>query len=322
VIKKILITGAFGFIGRHCAVYFSRLGFEVSGIGHGSWEEQEFSKYGIKKWKSCDVTLKNLIEFSKNDPPNLIIHAAGSASVGLSLQDPKLDYNKTVTTTKAVLEFMREHQKSCHLIVPSSAAVYGDVKNQRPINETDKLNPVSPYGINKKEAEDLCVEYSKAYGLRISIIRLFSIYGEGLRKQLLFDACEKIKKSEFTFFGTGDERRDWLHVDDAVRLFDEVSKNMESRIGSRSDAKYGNAEMINGGTGVSPTVREVLSKVFSNFKEIQDPIFNGLTKKGDPLYYQADVKRANSLGWNPEVSWQDGVTRYCKWFEDSYKRLS
>jgi len=66
--------------------------------------------------------------------------------------------------------------------------------------------------------EDLCLSYAGRWGIRTSVVRLFSVYGPSLRKQLLWDACEKFRRGDNTFAGTGSELRDWLHVKDAAAL--------------------------------------------------------------------------------------------------------
>ena len=128
--------------------------------------------------------------------------------------DPFADFQRTVGSTAALLEYIRVDCPGAALVYPSSAAVYGHAV-QLPMQEDGPLRPVSPYGVHKKFAEDLIRSHCVMFGLRASIVRLFSIYGEGFRKQLLWDACRKLLAGEREFFGIGDETRDWLHVDDA-----------------------------------------------------------------------------------------------------------
>src|SRR6185312_5873943 len=113
--------------------------------------------------------------------------------------------------------FLRCYCPQATLVVPSSAAVYGAVR-QIPINESGPRNPISPYGVHKKIAEDLCYSYARHFGARIALVRFFSVYGAGLRKQLLWDACNKLVVGDGRFGGHGNEVRDWLHIEDAARL--------------------------------------------------------------------------------------------------------
>ncbi len=102
----------------------------------------------------------------------------------------------------------------------------------------------------RRLAEELCFSYARHHGVRIAVIRLFSLYGVELRKQLLWDACAKVLSAENQFFGTGDEVRDWLHIDDAVSLFMKAG-----------EAASIDCPVLNGGTGVGVSVREVLSVI-------------------------------------------------------------
>ena len=106
----------------------------------------------------------------------------------------------------AVLEFSRLHAPDARIVLPSSAAVYGAVE-RTPIEEIDVLRPVTPYGAHKKIAEDLCASFGRYCGVKSAVVRLFSVYGPELRKQLLWDASWRVSRNENGFFGTGRELR-------------------------------------------------------------------------------------------------------------------
>lgn len=302
--ESVLITGAHGFLGRHMARLFGKKGYYVIGMGHGEWSADEREEWNISEWHECDIGIGSLTAYAGR--PNIIIHCAGSGSVGFSLSNPVEDFNRTVNTTLAVLEYIRLYNKDTKLIYPSSAAVYG-AKGVGPISEDDFLNPVSPYGYHKKIAEELCGSYSKNFNLTISIIRFFSLYGNGLRKQLLWDACNKFSKGDkkVIFSGSGEETRDWIHIQDAALL---IYRVFSSSLG---------INIFNGGSGERVTVREILELVGREFSENRIISFNGLAKEGDPKHYQADTKRSRALGWEPEVDWQSGVKDYVRWFKET-----
>ena len=115
---------------------------------------------------------------------------------------------------------MRVYNPKAQLIYPSSPAVQGEHTNT-PIKEDYVGKPASPYGYHKKIVEDLCQSYSEKYSLKISVVRLFSVYGNGLKKQLLWDAYNKIRYSskEVEFWGTGEETRDFIHIEDVLIFF-------------------------------------------------------------------------------------------------------
>ena len=151
--KPVVVTGAHGFIGRHVARKLASLGHTVIGLGHGVWTRDEWRSWGISEWHTVDVTLENLVTYAGR--PQAIVHCAGSGSVVYSASHPHQDYQRTVATTAAVLEFARLHAPEAAVVCPSSAAVYGQAR-QIPISETAALNPISPYGVHKLMAEMHC----------------------------------------------------------------------------------------------------------------------------------------------------------------------
>lgn len=299
--KTVLITGAYGFLGRHVARYMSDKGYAVVGIGHGDWSQSDYRQYGLKEWHIADVTLESLKHYAGT--PDIVIHCAGSGSVAFSVEQPQQDFQRTVVSTSAVLEFVRLCCPHARLVYPSSAAVYGNAIHL-PINEMHKLEPVSPYGLHKQMAEDLCKLYAKSFDISIAIVRLFSVYGEGLEKQLLWDACKKIVSGECVFFGTGAETRDWLNVNDASSLLVKATE-----IASPS------CPIANGGYGVGATVNQVLSELFKQFKLSDQPVFSGMSRGGDPTHYVADIEIAKSWGWLPQTRLEDGLKQYVEWFK-------
>ena len=298
----VIITGAYGFVGRNVAKNFANAGWMVVGIGHGSWVREEWRQWGISEWHTADITTDALQSYAGS--PEVIVHCAGSGSVGFSMTHPHQDFQRTVATTVAVLEFVRLHAPRAHVVYPSSAGVYG-VAKKMPIVESDPLVPVSPYGVHKKISEEMCCSYAHHFGISVAIVRLFSVYGIGLRKQLLWDACMRISKGENIFFGSGMETRDWLHVNDAASLLLTASERASSE-----------CPIVNGGSGQGVLVREVLSELFVCFGRSEAPKFSGASRAGDPLHYIADPSRLCSWGWQPKTSWRDGLREYVNWFKE------
>ena len=137
--QTILITGTYGFLGSNLAKIYSNQGANIIGIGHGKFTNDELKKYGINKFYSDDINLQNLIKCCRN--PNKIIHCGSSASVPYSISNPQKDFERSVNSTISILEYMRVQAKEARLVIPSSAAVYGQ-KTKMPISINDSLNPV------------------------------------------------------------------------------------------------------------------------------------------------------------------------------------
>jgi UDP-glucose 4-epimerase len=301
--STILVTGANGFLGRHVCRIAARQGHRVIGIGHGDWVEETWRQWGLSVWHELDVTLASLVAHA--GAPDLVVHCAGSSSVGFSFENPAQDFDRTVQTTVEVLEYIRTSAPETALVYPSSAAVYGRVA-ALPINEENPLDPISPYGVHKKMAEDLCRSYGENFGVRVAIVRLFSAYGVELRKQLLWDACRKAVAGDLRFAGSGRETRDWVNAEDAAKL-----------LLIAGDHAGPDAPAVNGASGHEVAIETILGVLFDALETTGRPEFNGSQRAGDPERYAGDPSRALAWGWTPERPWQDGVREYAQWFLES-----
>lgn len=299
--RTVVITGAHGFIGRYTACYYASQGWKVIGVGHGKWGEEQWQQWGIAQWHECDINVAGLVSLAVT--PAVIVHCAGSGSVRFSIDNPVKDFERTIKTTQAVLEYMRIYSPKSKMVYVSSAAVYG-VSAKIPTPEDCTLKPVSPYGVHKKIAEDMCLLYASQYGLSVVMIRPFSVYGAGLCKQLLWDACGKIDRGEFCFFGTGKESRDWVHVTDVASL-----------LFLAHGYAAANCPVVNGGSGTGVSIKDVLLLVFKYYGVKETPVFTGRSPEGDPPYYAADVACSQEWGWTPQVDLQTGIQKYVEWYK-------
>jgi UDP-glucose 4-epimerase len=302
--KVAWVTGARGALGRHVARHLRTEGWRVVGIGHGEWKPEDAGAWGVAIWRRAEVEVAELRDLAAvSGSPDLIFHAAGSASVGFSLEQPLADFQRTVATTAAVLEAMRAVAPAALMVYPSSAAVYG-VVTRSPIDEASPIAPVSPYGVHKAMAEQLCLTRSRHSGFRCAIIRYFSVYGPGLRKQILWDLVRKINAtpSQVELHGTGDETRDFLHVEDAARIVSLVA-------GAVRDEPL----VVNGGSGHAVSVRELAKLVAAELGEKTEIHFSGERRAGDPSHYRADTRRLTQLGFAPNWLLQAGVRDYLAW---------
>lgn len=298
-----LVLGAAGFVGRHTCRALAASGCMVVGIGHGHWTAQDAARYGIDRWIESDITLEALIGLDNLCTVDCVVHCAGSGAVSFSYADPWQDFQRATVTTAAVLEWVRRQDKPRpRLVVVSSAAIYGD-QGDTDATETSVRAPISPYGFHKLAAESLCESASRFFDVPVSIVRLFSVYGEGLRKQLLWDAMSKFRIGEDQFFGTGHELRDWLHVDDAARLLSAAALSPQSRF-----------EIFNGANQQATTAQVLQQLAAVSFPGVS-PRFNGETHTGNPRRLTADCSHARRLlAWAPQVALADGLRRYAEWF--------
>ncbi len=304
--KTAWITGAKGFIGRHLARHLAANGCTVAGIGHGAWPSAEARRWGVSAWLNADLDVSSLGRLASLAPaPDRVFHLAGGSAVGPTFVNPLEDFHRTASTTAELLEWVRTVAPSARVICASSAAVYGS-GHPGPIVEETAVAPSSPYGHHKAVMETIAGSYRANFGLHVSIVRLFSVYGAGLEKQLLWDLCGELARGEpqVSLGGTGDELRDWLHVSDAVRLLVAVAQ-AESRGGLT----------INGGTGDGVAVRRIAALLREYWGGSTELVFTGLRRTGDPESLIADVSRLRALGFAAQAGMPQAVADVVRWFK-------
>ncbi len=298
--KHMLITGANGFIGNAAASYFCGT-YEVCGIDLAP----RFRGEGIPvRYARCDLSQSPaaLSAIIRDARPDVVIHCAGSANVGASVKDPMADLDGNLHSLYRLLIALRDEEIKPQIIFLSSAGVYGNPK-RLPMRESDEAAPISPYGLHKWMCERLCEYYNRIYDFRIRTVRIFSAYGSGLRKQLLWDMFQKYRASgEIRLFGTGEETRDYIHVRDILRAIECV-------------LVYGGPEEVfNVANGEEVSVRELAARFAAELGEDESIVsFSGEAKAGDPANWRADVSLLKKAGYEKSVTLQEGVADYVRW---------
>ena len=296
--KQILILGSEGFIGNHLVNHFAKKGFAVSGCD--LFEAPSQSNYQYYKVSRLSPELEDVFGIRLYD---YCVNAAGSGNVSYSMTHPVQDFEANTLDPIRVLDIIRRTNPSCKYVHLSSAAVYGNPASL-PVDENFKLNPLSAYGWHKLMSEHICKEYQSLYGISTAILRPFSIYGNGLKKQLLWDICNKFQQADqIQLFGTGNESRDFLHVKDLAGLIETIINSSDFT-----------GNIYNAASGVETTIRDIallFEKYFGTNKKIN---FTGEVRKGDPLNWRADISKAKELGFSPSINLEQGIQQYIEWF--------
>ena len=297
--ETVLVTGARGFLGRYASLAAAERGARVIGIGHGRWSPEDALSWGVSDWCQRDVTRESLAAIAAS--PALVVHCAGSGSAALAREEPARDFARTVGTTLEVLEFIRADSPRTALVYPSSGAVYGSAASI-PVTIDAPLKPAGPYGVHKTVAEEIIRSYARSFDVNAAIVRVFSVYGAGLRKQLLWDASQKALRGESTFAGTGHETRDWVAAAEVADLLLIAGEQASTSV-----------PVANGATGREVSMRELLSGLFAALGTDQQPRFSGAGTADGPERYAGDPSEALAWGWRPTRPWREGIAEYARW---------
>jgi UDP-glucose 4-epimerase len=304
----VFVTGARGAIGQHVVRHCNALGHQVAGVGHGSWHEN-VGMPKLSAWINGSVATENLTELAKaSGQPDSIVHLAGGSSVGASIAHPLEDFRRTAGGVQSLLDWTRLNAPAARVVIASSAAVYGAGHN-RPIGEHAAIAPVSPYGVHKGIAEMSARMYSEQFGLNVSIVRLFSVYGPGLQKQFLWDIVSKLaqRQTKVELSGTGAERRDFLFIQDAAGML------LHAAGLARSPAL-----VVNGCSGTATRMDHVVALILRHFPGASAS-FNGRQRAGDPSFLAGDDGFARQHGFDSQKTLEAGVVETIGWIRSVIK---
>jgi UDP-glucose 4-epimerase len=305
--KCVLITGVAGFLGRYIARHFYQRGWQVVGIDTSSPENAPIGV--LKQYYSICLPCKREFDaLLDRHSPDACVHCAGRASVGLSMSEPAEDFYANTLVTFEILNALRLHAPGCQFVFLSSAAIYGNPISL-PIEESQHSSPVSPYGFHKLYSEGLCLEYSKIYNLRTASLRIFSAYGPGLRRQVIWDICQKIlSQNQLTLQGTGQESRDFIHAIDIAKAVEFVI-NCAPMTG----------EMYNLASGEEWKICDIATLIMHSLG-VEYPIsFDGILTPGNPIRWQASITKLQALGFSTSIHIEQGIPTFCNWFRAEWE---
>lgn len=307
---KIVITGGAGFQGSHLAESLLKKGHDVTIIN--TFTEEKLRN--IETFKDAvrvvfgSITDPVLVEKTIKGH-DLVFHLAANINVDQSLKDPKSFLDVNVMGTFNILEAVRAN--GIRMIHASTCEVYGDghdLKADELLDETAELKPNSPYAASKAGADRLCYSYYKSFGVPVTIVRPFNIFGER-QKSGTFGALIPIlvRKAmigeKLTVFGDGSATRDYLHVSDLVRAYELVM-----------DTSGLEGKSINFGSGVNTSVSDIAHYIAKKFNA---EIKHGPARPGEVTRFPADIRYAESLGFVPKVGIWEGIDRYIAWAKEN-----
>jgi len=295
---KILIIGSKGFIGSHCVSFFSK--------EHEVWQCDVVVDYTSPNYLLLDASNADYNDVFQNQQFDICINCSGAASVPDSIKNPQRDFILNTHNVFKQLDAIRKYNANCKYINLSSAAVYGNPV-ELPVTENQELAPISPYGMHKKMAEEICKEFYNLYAIETCSLRVFSAYGNGLKKQLFWDLYQKYKSNKsIVLYGTGNESRDFININDLVVAINCVMLQDEFEGG-----------VINVANGKELAIKTVVTLFFKQIDPEINFSFEGQKRVGDPINWVANIDKLSMKGYKQKVGIEEGISNYVKWLKEN-----
>ncbi|MDV2502409.1 MAG: GDP-mannose 4,6-dehydratase [bacterium] len=316
--KRVLVTGADGFMGSHLTERLLDLEARVTVLVRGT-SNSGTTQYKLKNIShvvdrlediiAVDIGAGDSIKLIKDNDPQTIFHLAAIAYVPYSFDRPREVHRSNVVGTLNVLDAAREIRGLERLVVTSSSEVYGTAEAEaEAIDEAHPMNPTSPYSASKVAADRYAYSYWRTYGLPIAIIRPFNYYGP----RHIYDVIPKfigmvLRGEPPTIYGTGEQSRDMTYVDDIVEAFLAMGSH-ERAVG----------EVVNFGTGRDVTIKEVAHKIIDISGVALEPVYLK-ERTAEVQRLCCDYSKARELfGWEPKVSIDEGLQRNIAWCKEHW----
>jgi UDP-glucuronate 4-epimerase len=311
--KRLLVTGAAGFIGSQVAELALADGHEVVGIDTLNdaydvrlkyWRLARLEARPGFEFHRADITDRHVTEslIAQRGPFEAVIHLAARAGVRPSVTDPWTYFDTNSTGTLNVLEGCRRHRIP-KFVLSSTSSLYGS-HNPLPYHEdADTNRPLSPYAASKKAAEATAYAYHHLHGLDVTVLRYFTVYGPAGRPDMsLFRFVQWVAEDRpVIIMGDGRQSRDFTYVDDIAR-------------GTLAALRPLGFEVVNLGSDRPVVLLDVLAHV----EELLGKRARIVYRPGHPADVPAtwaSIDRAKAtLDWKPTVGWQDGVAALVSWY--------
>ena len=318
--KKVLVTGAAGFVGSHVADRLLARGDVVVIVDEvndyystkikNSNLQMLLDKYGDKRVKIyrfdiCNTTM--MTEVFEKEKPEWVCHMAARAGVRPSIQDPFIYIHSNVEGTTRLMELSRQYNVK-NFVFASSSSVYGGSKSTLFDEEEVVDHPISPYAATKKACELLSYTYHHLYGLNVTALRFFTVYGPRGRPDMApFKFIDRVSRGvKLQQFGDGSSSRDYTYIDDiadgVIRAVDRPYAYQVFNLGKGSGTKL---------SAFVGLVEKYVGKK-ANIELLPD-------QPGDVPYTCANVRKAERLlGYKSTVPFEEGIRRTVEWYKETY----
>jgi UDP-glucuronate 4-epimerase len=312
----ILVTGGAGFIGNHVILELVRRGDTVTTIDNvNSYYDPVLKRARLARLGGVVEVIE--IDIADRDAVNAVFktysfdavcHLAAQAGVRYSLENPYVYADTNYRGTLNILEAAKRY-RTPHVVMASSSSVYG-LNTKMPFNENDRVDtPISIYAASKRATELLAHSYTHLYGMNITVMRPFTVYGPWGRPDMaLFLFTEAIlKEKPIQVFNGGVMQRDFTYIDDIVSGFVAAVKKQEG------------FQIYNVGNGNPVSLMDFIHAI-ENVLGKQAVLDMQPMQPGDVPATWADISKAQqNLGYSPKTSVQEGVKNFVAWYREYYK---
>lgn len=312
---KVVVTGAAGFIGSHLCERLLADGFDVVGVDsftdYYDRESKErnlraasaHERFTLAEVDVADGDLKTILAGAR-----LVFHLAGQPDVRPNWGPFGRYVHDNIEATQKLLEGLRGNEID-RFVFASSSSVYGNAE-MFPTKESALPRPISPYGMTKLAAENLAFVYMRAFGLPVTSLRYFTVYGPRQRPDMALhhSMVALAEGREIEIFGDGEQTRDFTYISDAV----------DATVRGASADVVG--QVLNVGGGSRVTVNRVIDTLeeISGIKAVRKHL---PAVPGDPRHASASINLARErLAWEPRVSLREGLKRQWEWFREISNR--
>lgn len=274
--RRLLVTGGSGFVGTAILHAALRSNFEVGAVAR--------SGACVAPCLGTSMEESSLIEVLRNFRPDIVIHAVGMASVALAEADPEGSHAANVGSFSALTRAVSRADIRPRVVLMSSAAVYGS-PTRLPVPETAPSAPISRYGRQKVECEQLASDLSVSFGVPTTSVRIFSLFGASQKRLLVHELFAKAQRQRaISLTGTGAETRDYLSVDGfADRMMSLLTHSLPG------------SGAINVASGLATSTIE-LARLARDLLDVREPITcEGKSSPHDPVHWQADISLYRQL---------------------------
>ena len=313
--KRVVVTGAAGFIGSHLCERLLADGHEVVGIdSFTDYYDRAVKKRNLEQARTHpNFALEDLdlVDGDLRGPlagARVVFHLAGQPGVRPSWGSEFDRYVRdNILATQRLLETLKQLEIE-RLVFACSSSVYGDAE-VFPTKETTLPRPVSPYGMTKLAAEHLTMVYLRNFGIPAVSLRYFTVYGPRQRPDMGFSRFMQalLNDEEIEIFGDGEQTREFTYVSDAV----------EGTVKAATADVTGQILNIGGGSRV--TVNRVLDTL-EDISRMKTRRRHLPAAPGDPRHTGASINLARErLGWEPRVSLRDGLAKQWEWYRQTQR---